>query len=484
MRTGLFGYSQASSWEDFYRPPPRLSQQGEAMDVRPIAWGLLSVFGGRHLRKPLRALNAAHPSPHDKAGWGKVVKEVLLSTFYHPDTDPLPQSYRGEQAGMVDQLRECIMAAPAYERLRLTGAYNMRRAVRSTEAVVKSLLHVLNQRPPPPEGSTRASGDGEQDEAGSPLLGLSPEEMEGLKEELEATITEAAKASEGDEQTLKMFSEDGPPGENCASQLTDEEVSKILDTMEGALPPHVLEMLGEFYASILGMERESLHEGLSVVGVEATDDVQRLLPDQLALMTHPTLAVRSLYLAEFCDGEMLGTQHEDSQPAIEGDFSLLLDGSGSMYGSDWDIAAALGGAAIAVAYQDDREVRGWVFASSARRCNFTGDLLHDAREIFEGFDGGNTNLRSALNKFLDAGGGDALIITDATSVSVPEKLWKRVTDSGRVVVIHVGGGAAEQHQVHWTTDHDLYYPLPEFRRGDPKLAEAVAAAFDLAHKEV
>jgi uncharacterized protein with von Willebrand factor type A (vWA) domain len=468
------------------------------MDVRPIAWTLLDIYGGSQLSEPIRKLNAAAKAGGMKnANLGKVVKETLLSSFYHPSTDPLPPGERGSQADLIDQLREVIAQAPAYDKLKAKGAYNMRSSTRAAKVVTDSLIEVLESRQNDPEGGEGGEdgGGGEGGEGGEG--GLTPSEISTLAEKVAEGIAAEAEKAESEDNTLKMFCPEGiGTGKNAAETIGADKAMEMLDQMGSALPPHVLEMLGSFYQGITSLEKESKHDGLNVVGVQTTDDLERLLPDQLALLTHPDLSVRAIALAEFCDGEMLGTKHEDGLPAKDGDFTLMLDSSGSMngpgtehYNTDWDVAAALAAGAIAIAHRDGRTVRAWSFGGRVSPIQLTGELAKDAASVFNAYQGGGTPLESCLRRHLGAGGGDAIILTDG-HVSLCPHLWKEVTASGDVTVVHIGAASVEglsdeqkasyrnYGQAHWTFEHEHYYAVPSIQ-GDPEaLVKAVAAAFN------
>jgi len=447
------------------------------MDVKPIAHSMLKIYGGTTLSTRVRALNR-----ESGKNMGPVMREVLLSSFYHPHTRDLPHEERGKHAELVEEVNSLVREAPDYERLKEAGKYNMLRAVESAQTICEILTEVLQYAPPPPPPKPPGGSPGdtpEDGEGGDPGLfdHLTDQQLESLKERISEKVTEAAGQAEKDDKILRMFGK-GNSLDNAASQMACEEVVTILKAMRKALPAHVLEMLGSFYTGIISNSQECQQDGERVEGIKKVTELEDLLSEELMLLGNPNPNVRCQAVLDFFDGELHGELRVDGIPGKDGDFTIAVDKSGSMSGSTFEIASAIGCAALAVAHNEGRTCRGYVFDGWPHPLDITDDLIKNAQALLDWNPSGGTSINALLGTFLEDGGGDLLLITDACDY-VDRELWERVNDQGDVVVIHIGSyGYGGTDQAFWTSEHELYHMVPELSSTDPSIAKHVAKAFD------
>lgn len=207
----------------------------------------------------------------------------------------------------------------------------------------------------------------------------------------------------------------------------------------------------------------------TVVGVERGSDLGRVLPSQLARLTHP--AMRTLVKKDIAERALMQYRVEGHEPKGRGPIVLLVDESGSMSGSPQQWAKAVVIAAIrqgqaekrpvAVCFFDTRILGAWMMEADGTVHNATctapavkttafgkvGDLV---TECLRRSTAGGTDFSAPFQwalSVLEEGDdrADMILVTDGyadADADTRARLSAQRTRGTRVYALTVGGGDA------------------------------------------
>jgi hypothetical protein len=199
--------------------------------------------------------------------------------------------------------------------------------------------------------------------------------------------------------------------------LPDALVAMI---MNDARMRDVIAMLGRLKANPAAAwsSDDAVNGSLDVVGITMGDDPRRLVVSELAMLGHP-LAKYDV-LMRMAEKQATVRSQRGEEPADRGDFFLLVDKSGSMWGENIVLARAIAMAAMLTAIKDRRRVSLVMFDTTVKShvvVQRGGAGIHLAFQALAMTPGGGTDGVAAIHAALRTVNEDERKRTDVVMVT-------------------------------------------------------------------
>lgn len=186
----------------------------------------------------------------------------------------------------------------------------------------------------------------------------------------------------------------------------DEQIELAKLWSANPLLLQVVRMLGRMLRSMVMKRNARISNVPQIpVGVKTGDDLERMLPLELARAMAPNTLVRSLWMIDYAARSLLVRKMEGEQPAGKGPVITVHDGSGSMAGPRFVWATALCLAVLTIANRERRQFAGVEFGSAGqiKRWLFPAGETPDARMVLDyatHFFAGGTSTLSGMHEAL------------------------------------------------------------------------------------
>lgn len=220
------------------------------------------------------------------------------------------------------------------------------------------------------------------------------------------------------EETCKGWGLD--PGANSTQDINRIKEMAFI-TRKNNRVKEIMKRAGRFRRSAQARQREKVIHGQDdMVGVELGGDISRLLPAELAKLTHPLLKkdmMRRLVERQCMQREMRGIEYKEKGPII-----VCVDESGSMEGENFYAAKSLALAMVWIARHQKREIALYSFSAGAdsKRC-----FLQKPNWLRE--EQGDRKILAEWMQHFYAGG---------TTLDVPLRIvpkeWEEMVEKGRI----------------------------------------------------
>jgi uncharacterized protein with von Willebrand factor type A (vWA) domain len=320
---------------------------------------------------------------------------------------------------------DLLLQEPDVEELRMQTIMDRRKSstasiklfqelMRSKDSVIKTLLQLQ-------ETSKQMQHNPAATEAINQLIKTQAENMSA-----EQSVAEAASNTSSDMQIADMLGELGMEAGKGGSQARDfeefmnEELINSLgkqDTLR-----KVIRWLGKIEAALAGVKAQLPLVPPSPVDIEYGSELERVLPQELGLLGHPSL--RSVFLQRYSEHQLMQTKVKERLEAEKGPFVVLIDVSGSMGSlsralTPLVVAFALAIAVARVCIPQKRKLLIGKFASQLGELKPVSNGTELVKALFSSGErlGSGTDFDRALTGTLQQingspGAGDILIISD------------------------------------------------------------------------
>jgi uncharacterized protein with von Willebrand factor type A (vWA) domain len=362
------------------------------------------------------------------------LEDELFDVLYGGEGTPLAQEQQAPQhlAAWAEGLHGAFKALPTFERLARQCRGDADAAAVAVESLVEQLQPKLPEAPALPEASA-----------------LRRAAARASTEALQA-VAEAQELASGLAHVAGTGAEQGVPGNG-------EHAQRLLPRLRtDPRLRRVAELAGRFKRILAEKRRQRVRRGADeVADVEQGDTLARLLPSELARLTHPR--ARLAFLRDFTEKRCLQYRLAGVATLGRGPLVLCVDKSGSMDGpSDvWATAVAL-----ALLSQAQEEKRAFTLLC------FSGEVTYEAtvppgdalpqEALFISCDGG-TCIDAVLGRALDIiqGGdsrmkaADVVLVTDGISDDKAAPALRERAKALGVTVLGFGIGVAPEKLAPW-----------------------------------
>ena len=403
--------------------------------------------------------------------WRDLVEDVFLS-LYKVDPRQRPAAAMRPSHRPNHELIRMTMETPAHRDAR---AYSIQDELLSAAGVLQfgdTLLEQIRQRqeldqlfrhgPSGPDGSTPGEmpdqgggggeGDGERGgagpEAGEALEQALRQHSQALRQAVRAAAGAAAEQAEHAAAALAAWGFD----RGMLRHLPLEQQLALLERLlKSPDLQQITRMLGAVRSLLRGLHRlRTARAPDTLVGIEPGGDLERVLPQELALLEYPGL--RPLFFARLLDRSLTQYRLKDRPKGGMGPFVVCLDASGSTAGpvQAWIKAVAL--ALAQLARDQGRDFAGVVFGSSEELLCIDvparlppAEYMQRVVDLGTAFFGGGTDFDAPLGMALDLierheglRRADILFVTDGYA-QVSDETAARITQAREAAGLRLWG---------------------------------------------
>ena len=295
---------------------------------------------------------------------------------------------------------------------------------------------------------------------------------------LKQAIRQGMQGAKGDCQEMEQATTCWGSGPGMPQKLGYKDKLALAQRIrKSRMLKQLAKICGRFRAVALSTQRTKIAKGNEeVYSIEIGDDISRMLPQQLAYMTHPVMRLE--FLGKVIKKELMQFKLRSRKKETQGPIVCCIDNSGSMGGDRevWAKAVALGLLEICVLQR--REFVGIHFGSASETRVYEFDhssyTLDQVLDFAEFFFGGGTDFEKPMDLAADHVGkmprADIVMITDG-ECDVNDKWLRGFNDWRDENEVSVYGVLIDPYAHHNGGDHST---MKKFCNGGVHMSKDLA----------